>query len=201
MKNSNGLDPYTVVFLGRSGCGKGTQAKLLMEKLSAREHARRIFHLETGVRFREFIRGEGYTHELSNAIYSAGGIQPEFLVIWMWGGAFIERLAADDHIVLDGTPRKFHEAHVLDSAFKFYGRKRPVIIHLNVRRDWAEERLLARRRSDDTAKDIKARLDWYETDVAPVVEFYRTNPEYHFADISGERSIGEVHADILKNLE
>ena len=104
------------------------------------------------------------------------------------------------HLMFDGTPRRILEAHLLDSAFKFFKREKPHLIFLNVSREWARERLLARKRMDDDKKDIEARLAWYDTDVVPAIEFYRNSHDYNFHDINGEQTIEKVYADIIESL-
>lgn len=189
--------PQTFIFIGRSGCGKGTQAKLLEVFLRVQNPPRDIIHLETGKLFREFIKGETYTHRKSKKIYVEGGLQPEFLTIDLWATFFINSMKENAHIIIDGTPRKYHEAQVLDSAFKFYNRQKPYLIFINVSREWANERLEARGRIDDNSRDIKARLDWFESDVVGAINFYKNNQEYHFLDINGERPVETVHANII----
>ena len=51
---TNCVKQQSFIFMGRSGCGKGTQAKLLMEYLKKIDPARDIFYLETGAGVREF---------------------------------------------------------------------------------------------------------------------------------------------------
>jgi adenylate kinase family enzyme len=123
----------------------------------------------------------------------SGKLQPEFLAIWMWSHHFIEDLKENEHIVIDGTPRALNEAKVLDNALAFYKREKPIIIFINVSRDWSKRHLLARGRTDDVTDDIEARLNWYETDVQPAVEFFRAHPMYDFVSINGEQTIEEVH--------
>lgn len=173
----------------------------MIKWLKKNDPARKIFTLETGARFREFIKGKNYSHELSRKIYESGGLQPEFLVISIWSAAFIEGLQSNEHIVLDGTPRRPAEAPILDSAFKFYGRVKPHLVYLNVSREWAEARLAGRKRADDKASEVKARLDWFDTEVAKTIDFFRNNPDYEFLDVNGEQTVQNVHEDILKNLE
>lgn len=192
--------PKTFIFIGRSGCGKGTQAKLLMDIFKKKDPKREIFYMETGARFREFIQGKKYSNTLSNEIYKNGVLQPEFLSIWMWSNIFLSDLKGGEHIFVDGTPRKLHEAEVLDSALKFYGREKPVVVYMNVGRTWSEERLKARQRQDDKGDGIKKRLDWFDAEVMPTVEYYKKNPEYEFLDINGERTIEEIHKDIISRL-
>jgi adenylate kinase family enzyme len=50
-------------------------------------------------------------------------------------------------------------------------------------------------------KSIETRLEWYKTDVVPVVEYYRTNSYYNFVEINGEQSVEAVHAEILKAIK
>ena len=106
----------------------------------------------------------------------------------------------NQHVIFDGTPRKLHEAGVLHSCFDFYGLDKPWVINIDISYDESMKRLLARKRFDDTEDDIKKRLDWYETDVAPTLGFYDGNPKYNFLKIRGERSIEEIHGDIVKKL-
>ena len=192
------MTPKTFIFIGRSGCGKGTQAELLVKFLLKKDPMREILHLETGKLFRDFIKNSTYTHKLSSKIYDEGGLQPEFLTVNLWSAFFIQSMQENVHLVIDGTPRKYHEAQVLDSAMKFYNREKPYLLYLNVSRDWATERLKGRGRMDDNRSDIKARLDWFETDVVKAIGFYRDNPDYHFLDISGERGVEEVHEEIIQ---
>ena len=112
----------------------------------------------------------------------------------------VEKVTGTEDFVLDGAPRKIAEAYTLDSALSFYKFTKPRVIFVNVSRGWAEERLLGRGRSDDAVEEIKKRLDWYETEVEPVVKWYKENPDYIFLDINGEQTIEEVHQEIMKKI-
>ena len=51
------MELQTFIFIGRSGCGKGTQVTLLQEHIKKQDHKRHIlFYIETGERFRQFIK-------------------------------------------------------------------------------------------------------------------------------------------------
>jgi len=199
------MSPKTFILIGRSGCGKGTQGKLLQEKLVAADPSGRVFYHEMGARFREFIQKPSHTSALSKAVYERDDRQPDFLAVWIWSDIFVENLQGDEHLFIDGTPRSLPEAQVLDTALNFYGRKAKVIF-LNVSRDWSKERLLARGRFDDANTErINKRLDWFDRDVLPAVEYFKQNaisqPEkYAFFDINGEQPIEKVHADIIDEL-
>lgn len=188
------MDKKMYIFIGRSGCGKGTQATLLIERLE--KQGKKIFKLETGDKFREFIKGSGYSNELAKKINEKGDLQPEFLAILMWASSMAENVNGRENFILDGTPRKMAEAETLDSAACFYGFEKPIVIFVNVSRQWSEARLSGRGRGDDGMETIRKRLDWYDVDVAPVVEWYRNNPNYRFLDINGEQTIEEVHKEI-----
>lgn len=191
----------TFIFIGRSGCGKGTQAELIQKMLKEESPKTPIYYLESGARFREFIQKESYSSKLSKEIYEADLRQPDFLAVWNWAHLFVDALTGNEHLVIDGTPRSLAEAKVLDTAMKFYQRSKPYVIHINVSRKWSEERLLARGRMDDaTLQKIDQRLNWFDSDVMPAVDYYRSSGDYKFLEINGEQSIEKVFADIKAKL-
>lgn len=193
------MSPHTFVFVGRSGCGKGTQAELLMQYMKEKFPDEPIFYLETGQRFRDFIGTPGYTNSLAKQIQEKGGLQPAFLAVWMWAHIFVEKLVGNENLFIDGTPRKLAEAIIFSESMKFYGRK-PYIVFLNVSRKWSEDRLKERQRTDDMSEIIKNRLDWFDTDVVPAIEYFKTNPDVDFLDIDGERSIQDIQDNIMSKI-
>jgi adenylate kinase family enzyme len=192
------MQPQTFIFYGRSGSGKGTQAQLLIERLE--KNGDRVVYIETGARLREFIKELGLTQELAGKIMNEGGLLPSFLPIWIWTHTFIRNINGKEHLILDGLARRAYEAPILHDALKFYNRPKPIVISINVSQEWSRERLLSRGRVDDAANDIEKRLAWYETNVLPTIEFYRTNDYYRVIDINGEQSIEKVHQDIIAAL-
>ena len=190
---------HTVVFIGRSGCGKGTQADLLKNRIARFDkNKRQILYIETGGRFRKFIEEDSYSSEISKAIYDRDERQPDFLACLMWARMLVEELLPDMHLVFDGAPRSHIEATLLSTALKFYKRTSPTVIYLNVGRKWAEERLLSRGRQDDkTLSKINKRLDWFEADTWPAIEYFKTNSLYRVLEIDGEQSVEKVHAEII----
>ena len=194
---------HTVIFIGRSGCGKGTQAELFRNRIVRQdESSRPILYVETGDHFRTFIRGSSFSSRLSRKVYELDQRQPNFLACWMWTNMLIEELEEDMHLVFDGAPRARDEAEMLTSAFNFYERDKPTIIHLNVSREWSEQKLLARGRADDvTLEKIDKRLDWFDKDVMPAIGYFMNNPFYRVLEINGEQSIEKVHSDIIAAYE
>lgn len=192
------MNQKSFIFIGRSGCGKGTQAKLLSDYLKKIDPSREILYVQSGQEFREFIKGNSETQKLSKAIYDVGGLQPEFLAIYMWANVLVNKFTKNEHVIMDGMPRKFHEAGVLESIFDFYKLEKPVVINIDISKEQSIDRLMARGRVDDNREDIAERLSWYETDVVPAIAFYENNPKYNFIKIDGNRSIEDVHKDIIE---
>ena len=192
----------TVIFIGRSGCGKGTQAELFRNRIRKFEPdlpaGRQVLYVESGEHFRKFVRQNSYSSKLSRTIMEADERQPDFLACWVWSNILIDELEENMHLIIDGAPRALDEAEILTSALKFYKRENPVVIYINVSREWSEKRLLARGRADDVnLSRIDKRLNWFDRDVMPAVEYFRKNPYYRFLEINGEQTIEEVHAEII----
>lgn len=194
---------HTVIFIGRSGCGKGTQAALLRERITKHDlDKRKILYVESGDRFRHFAAGESFSSKLSKEIYERDERQPDFLAALMWGGMLIEQLDDDMHLIFDGVARSRPEAELLTTALNFYKREAPTIIYLNVSRKWSEERLLSRGRSDDVdISKIDKRLNWFDKDVMPAIEYFKQNLYYRVIEVNGEQPINKVHTDILTQYE
>jgi adenylate kinase len=196
------MNPQTIILMGRSGCGKGTQAKLVQEYLKKTDPDREIFYLETGQQFRDFISQNTYTSNLSKKIMESGDLQPAFLAIHIWSHVFIEKMKGGENMVLDGTPRTLSEIEALDTAFHFYDRKTPTVFVIEVSKEWSKTRLQERGRIDDSrAGDTERRLEWFDTDVVPAIRHMQNAKLYNVITINGEQPIEKVHADIVAALE
>lgn len=192
------MDTHTFIIIGRSGCGKGTQAKLLIDFLSEKNPTIPLKYLESGDKFRSFLKEQGYTQELSRAIMHEGRLQPSFLAVHIWSHILIESMEGNEHLILDGTPRTLPEAMVLDSAMEFYSRTKPTVLYLDVSREWSRARLSERKRADDVSSaEVEKRLGWFDTEVMPALTYLKNNPLYTFLTINGEQSIEDVHKEIL----
>lgn len=193
--------PKAFIFIGRSGCGKGTQVELFKDKLKERGESKTL-HVETGSFFREFIKGNSFTEILSKRIVDSGGLMPEAFAIYLWVNYLNKDFTGKEDLLFDGVARKLHEATILDGALKFYGIKKYKVIYLNVSEEWATDRLLARAggRKDDTEEGIKNRMKFFEKEVVPSIDFFRNNKDCNFVDINGEQSIDEVHEEIVRKV-
>lgn len=183
------------IFTGISGCGKGTQINNLLNYFKDKP-GNNVLNIETGSEFREFINGSSQTQILSKNIYDKGGIQPAFLACHIWSHILIKKFDDKSHLIIDGAPRTYPEALVMDSVFKFYSLEKPNVVHIDLDREQATKRLLARKRIDDNMDDINARLDFYYSDVVPALEYYKNNSFYNYIHINGNKSIQEIFEEI-----
>lgn len=193
--------PKTLLFIGRSGAGKGTQAKLLVEYLKKQGNDTPVYYLETGAHFREFIQGDSYTSVRAKNIYDKAERQPDFLAIWNWADILVKNFTNSMHLVMDGMPRSLNEAIMLRSALDFYDIKDPYVIYIDVSPEWSRERLKERHRFDDKGdEEIEKKIAWFDHDVLPAIEYFKKDSFYTYLDIQGEQSIEKVHADLVSKL-
>ncbi len=192
------MDLKTAILIGPSGCGKGTQAKLLKEYLETHDTEHPTHYFQTGDKFREFMEGDTYTQHKIKDVLSRGGLAPGFLPIWIWSSLFIEGVTGNEHIITDGFPRRSEESPILHTAFEFYERKNPVVLSFEMPDDAIVERLVhGRKRFDDTTEKVAERLRWFKHDVALAIRFFEEHPYYTVAHIKGDQSIEEVQHDVL----
>ena len=182
---------------GRSGSGKGTQAKLLIDYLKENDPERDTLRIETGEGLREFIKQDNHTSGAVKNIMGEGGLLPEFVPIWVWTQKLISNFTGVENLVFDGVSRRVPEAPILDGALDMYGFEERYIVYIDVSEDWATQRLLDRGRFDDNKDEIKKRLEWYKDNVAPAVEYFEKNEKYSFLNVNGEQTIEEVHQSVI----
>jgi adenylate kinase family enzyme len=195
------MNLQTIVLIGRSGCGKGTQAELLQEYFKKNDPSRPMLYVETGVQFREFIKGSSYSSRLSNEVYTKNDRQPDFLAIWNWARVLVDKMTGDEHVIIDGTPRSLSEAKVFDTSIKFYNRP-ATIVFLDISRAEAERRLMNRGRVDDQGlAKIAKRLDWFDSDVMPAIQYFKDESNNNFLHIQAEKPVEEVFGEIVATIE
>ncbi len=133
--NANGLGLH-IVFTGAPGCGKGTQARILKEKIA-------IAHLSTGEMLRaEAAKGTPLGLEIKELI-DGGNLVPDEMIIKMLS----ERIDQDDcknGFILDGFPRTLPQAEVLEDMLSKKGIKLDAVIEIQVPDEIIMERILGR---------------------------------------------------------
>ena len=204
-----------LVLLGAPGAGKGTQAQRLVAEFG-------VAHISTGDLLRAAVKGGTELGVQAKKYMDAGELVPDQLVIDL----VKERLAADDAqkgFILDGFPRNAAQAVTLDSALAEMGRNLDAALLVDVKPDVIVKRLSSRRtckecgytapagvdtcpscggekyqRDDDKPETIQKRLDVYENQTAPLVEYYRGKELLKVVD--GDRPVDEVYADVKELL-
>ena len=194
------MQPLTFIFAGPSGSGKGTQVDLLKQYLAKKTPTIPQFSSYTGDGFRALMQGTTLASHLAKKIQEVGGLQPEFLAVYLWADNLIKNVTGKEHLFIDGSPRKPAEAIVLDSALEFYKRDPIHLLLVDVSDAETKRRLLLRGRHDDTEEGITRRLGWYKTQVVPAIEYLKGRPTYRFHEINGEQTPEQVHAEIISQL-
>lgn len=159
----------TLILLGRSGCGKGTQAERIVARWGREGHS-----LSTGKLIRDLIAsGDNPTIRIAREIMERGDLHPSWIAVYTWLKEMIERGLAEQHLLFDGAPRRLWEARFLDEVMDWHNRPLPVCVHVKVSVGEATRRLLSRGRADDTAEAVKNRLAYFPRHVLPVIRYYR----------------------------
>ena len=185
-----------IVLLGPQGSGKGTQAKKLAETYG-------LAHIATGDMIRQMKELDTPAGRELKEVYDRGDLVSDDLMIRL----IRERLDRGDAmpgVVFDGFPRTLAQAEALDEVLNDLARTLDIVFELQVP-DRAQllERLLKRaaeeNRTDDTPDAIQRRLETYDRETAPLVEYYRTS-RGNVVGIHADRSIGEVFHEIQEAL-
>ncbi len=191
------------LFYGKAGSGKGTQAVKLKEYLEAQ--GRTVIYIETGSMIRNFMApNTTLVERLTTDIMNAGQLMPVFFPVYIWSDALIKNYTGNEDIILDGVARRIEEGHALDSAFEFFQIKNRFVFHIHITDQTAIDRLQIRgqgRADDADVTKIQNRLDWYQENVIPVIEYFQGNTNYKFVEINGEESVDGVFDQIEKVLE
>jgi len=196
------MQPYTVIFIGPQGSGKGTQIERLKAEFEKRDERRRVIDIQTGRRFRALAaKQETFAEDKIADSMNAGTLQPDFLVAVLWGQAMVDQLDPKSHLLIDGFPRTVAQIPDLEDAFVFFERGVVDVINLETPEAVVRERMRSRARADDTTESIEERLRWYREDTVPVIEYYKARANTRVHNIDGTKSIDEVQAEILEALK
>ncbi len=183
----------TIVFLGISGSGKGTQTARLLKALPG------SVNVSTGRAFRRIASHPNIVGRFIRRIVRSGGIVPYWAPAYIWLNAFFKELEGDEPIVLDGSPRLLAEARMIDDFMGDLGRPKVVALYLMLPEREAMQRLVKRgRASDDRPEAIRRRFLWFRRDVPPVVAYYRRRGR--LVVINGDQPVPAVWRDIRRAL-
>ena len=183
----------TIVFLGISGSGKGTQATRLLKALP------RSVNLGTGKAFRRFAKQRTLVGRFVKRIIERGHLMPYWAPAYVWLNAFFETLKGDEPIIFDGAPRLTAEARMIDDFMRDVGRPLPAAVYLALHEREAMRRLVIRGRNDDTQSAIRRRFAWFRKHVRPVIAYYRYRGR--LITVNGDQPIDAVWRDIRRALD
>lgn len=197
---------HAYIFYGKAGSGKGTQGKLLKEFLESQN--RKVIYIEQGANFRAFAETSGRIPELTKQTLNSGKLMPAFMPIYLWTKALVDQFTGDEEIIFDGVARIAQEAAVLDSGIEYLGFEKTFVFHVNISDATAANRIKSRAqlagagaRADDLSDSaIQTRLDAYQKQVMPVIEYYKNHPRYQVIEIDGEVEVPSVFEQIKQVL-
>lgn len=174
-----------VLIAGPQGSGKGTQGKLLANKLG-------FLLWDMGVILREMSR-ENTPLAKKLSVINQGTLLTDEVIIEVAK----ERLAltpSDRGIVFDGLPRRLGQAEFLVAFLRAQGRKNIVTIFIDLPREESIQRLLLRAkkegRVDDTPEAIETRFRYYDEAMKPTIDYLRR--ETRFIQVDGRPSVAEI---------
>jgi adenylate kinase len=161
-------------------------------------------HIATGDMLREMRELDTPVTRELRAVLDRGDLVDDELMIDL----IRDRLSRGDTVagfVLDGFPRTLAQAEALDELLRELGRELDIVFDLQVpKREMLLERLLRRAaeegRSDDTPEVIERRLELYESETAPLVDYYRTH-QANVVGIHADRSVDEVFHEVEQSLD
>ena len=193
------MEAQTLVFFGIIGSGKGTQVKLLVDFLKAKDGKEDVY-IGPGEGFRKLLESGSYTANLVKDSMGKGNLQPDFLTNSMVTNTLISSLTPDKHIFADGYPRTVVQSETFETMMDYYNRKNIKIIYIEVGKEEAVKRMLLRGRYDDTEEGMSKRFDEYINNVVPAMNYFKDKENYKIYTINGEQSVEDVHKDIIKML-
>ncbi len=204
-----------IVIFGAPGAGKGTQAQLLAEKYD-------FLHISTGDLLRQEVALETPMGLRAKAIMNRGDLVGDDIVVALLARALANRstlpnpeaavdpwdreLHGEPHrpegCIIDGFPRTVQQAQTLEFLFGKLKRKIDCIIAIDVPREELVRRIHERAaisgRADDTEEVIRHRIELYDQQTQPVLDYYRVSGMLITVDGSGE--IAETNGRICQTL-
>ena len=159
------MPPLRMVILGRQGSGKGTQSERITEAFGC-------VHLSTGDVLRAAVTAGTELGRQAKVIMDSGGLVGDDIM----NGLVRDRLSHDDvasgGVLLDGYPRTSDQADALEAILEDLDHRLDVAVNIDVPIDVVTARMLDRGRSDDTAEAIQRRLELYEEQTAPLLDWF-----------------------------
>ena len=183
------------LLFGPPGAGKGTQAKLLVEKYN-------FHHVSTGDLLRKEIAKGSELGLKAKELIDAGNFVDDATVVGM-----IENEIAGNPTVsgflFDGFPRTVAQAEILDKMLQAQGKAVDKVISIIISDEMVFERISHRaniegRKDDADPKTIQNRIDTYHAKTEPLIEYYKPQGKYN--EICGVGTVEEIFNKIAEVL-
>jgi len=183
-----------LILMGPPGAGKGTQAKVIAERLS-------IPAISTGDIFRKNVSEKTELGVEAKRYMDAGDYVPDEITNAMVRARLAETDALDGFL-LDGYPRTVAQVAELDSMLADAGRQIDAVVVLTVDEDEVVQRLLRRAhqegRVDDTEEVMRHRQDVYAQQTAPLIKTY--DARGMLVEVNGMGPVEEVTSRVFEAL-
>lgn len=183
------------ILLGPPGAGKGTQANYIVERF-------KITHISSGDLFRHHVQQRTSLGLRLEPYLSAGDLVPDELALELLADS-ISVAGASGGYLLDGFPRTLAQAEKTYELTETEGLTLHAVVALQAPAKVLIERLLKRgkasNRPDDTEAVIKHRLDVYQQNTAPLLDYYAKRGILETFDATP--SIDVVATEVLTRLE
>lgn len=181
-----------LVLLGAPGSGKGTQAARLKAHLQ-------VPHVSTGDLLRAEVAAGSRLGLEAREVMARGELVSDAILLGMLEDRF-SRPDTARGFILDGYPRNLAQADALDALLQRLDQPMDYAVQLDVPQSLLVERIAGRAkaegRADDAPDAVRTRLEVYESQTAPVVEFYRQHGQLTVVD--GVGSLDEVFNRIIE---
>jgi len=180
-----------VVFIGPPGCGKGTQAQLVRQRMG-------LAYIGTGEILRDMARQATDLGKQVKPRLDAGLLVPDEMV----NAVVEEHFRRPDHpndFILDGYPRTQAQAKTLDRILKEAALPLQAVIFFQIDEDEAVRRMLLRKRADDSEETVRNRLRVYKETIPDLLGYYRKKGLVH--EVQAGDSIESVYERIALILQ
>jgi adenylate kinase len=192
--------PYTFVFFGIVGSGKGTQVSLLNEYLKAKNSVYENVYAYPGGEYRKQVENKTYTGGFVKDSMEKGYLQPDFLTTSIVTKILMDELNDSKSIIFDAYPRTISQSESLEAMTKFYKREDVKIVYIEISKEEAIKRMKLRGRPDDSDEGMAQRFNEYINNVVPSMNYFKDKPGYVTYTINGEQSIEDVHKELISKL-
>lgn len=182
---------YNLVVFGAPGSGKGTQSARLINEYG-------LYHISTGELLRDHIARDTALGRVANEYISKGHLIPDKLMVDILENTLDSNPDTAPGVIFDGFPRTIEQADALNEMLERRGAQVDAVVGLEVDDKELIERLLKRGlesgRSDDNLETINERLKVYNSQTAPLRDYYIRQGKYH--GVKGTGSVDDIFNDI-----